>query len=589
MNDTIEEIKKKIDIVEFLSSFITLKKAGRNFKAVCPFHSEKTPSFVVSPERQIWRCFGSCNEGGDIFKFLMKWENITFYEAVQELAQKAGIEIQKSSLADQVWKKKERLIGMNQLAGEYFSYVLFKTDLGKHSLDYLTQRSINKKIAEKFQLGYSPSSWDSLLRFLKRKNYLESELLEGGLLVKSEAGRYYDRFRGRLMFPIKDARGNIIAFSGRSLDPAEKASKYINTPETPLYHKRESLFGIDLARESIKKENNVYLVEGEFDVISPVSYGIENIVATKGTAVTREQLALLKRFTTRVTLALDSDTAGIEAVKKTLIEAEPLDLEIEVIALDFAKDPDEAVHKDSVRFKKLLKHKIPVYDFILDQSIKKYPEDDPYAKKKIGDEIIPLIEKIQNPIIQSHYIKKTAEILGVSEQSIEQMTRKIARTRKQRQFRSLNSQSHGEKNREITIQKYLLSLVFQNSDAYKFAKKIFLTLSLDDFCLPVLSKIAREFLNQEDQFVNGFNFEAFVSSLPDELQSVADELYLFASIEIGLKEQDTEKLIFEVKKYSLKRKISNELSRQDPEKSSGDDLKKLTQELNAVEKKLVTV
>lgn len=589
MHDTVDEIKKKLDIVEFLSSYITLKKAGRNFKAVCPFHSEKTPSFVVSPDRQIWRCFGSCNEGGDIFKFIMKWENITFFEAVQELAQKAGIKIQKTNLEDQIWKKKERLISMNQLAGEYFNYVLFNTDLGKNSLEYLQKRSVKSKLAEKFQLGYSPSSWDSLLRFLNRKSYTKEELLEGGLLVKSDGGRYYDRFRGRLMFPIKDARGNIIAFSGRSLDPSEKASKYINTPETSLYHKRESLYGIDLAREAIKKENNVYLVEGEFDVISPVSYGIENIVATKGTAVTREQLTLLKRYTSRITLALDSDTAGEEAVKKTLFEAEPLDLEIDVVAIDFAKDPDEAVQKDPIRFKKLLKQQIPVYDFILDYSMKKYSTDDPYAKKKVGEEIIPLIEKIQNAIVQSHYIKKTAELLTVSEQSVEQMMRKIARSRKQQQFKSRRSQKNTEENREITIQKYLLSLVFQNAEPYMLAKKIFQVISVEDFSLPVLTKIMQVFLDMEKQFVSGFNLEAFLESLPDELRSMADELYLFASIQIGFEELDTERLALEVKKFALKRRIAKELEESDTEKNNSEVLKKLTNELNAVEKKLVTV
>ncbi len=286
MEDVIAEIKKKIDIISFIGSFISVKKSGRNYKALCPFHQEKTPSFVISPDRQIWHCFGACQDGGDIIRFLMKWENITFIEALRELAEKAGVKLAKVNLEDKTWKKKERLLSINFLASEFFEYILQKTSIGEKAQSYLKKRKLDPRISKKFQLGYAPASWDSLLNFLKKKKFSEYEIVESGLMVKSERGRIYDRFRGRLIFPIKDARENVIGFSGRTLDENVKEAKYINTPETPLYHKRETLFGINVAKEAIKNEKNVMIVEGEFDVISPFQQGIENIVAIKGSALT---------------------------------------------------------------------------------------------------------------------------------------------------------------------------------------------------------------------------------------------------------------------------------------------------------------
>src|SRR3989344_690284 len=269
MENIIESIKRKIDIIDYINSFIPLKKTGRNYKSLCPFHQERTPSFVVSPDRQIWHCFGSCQEGGDIFKFLMKWENLTFSEAIKELAEKAGVKLTKLDLADKVWKKKEKLYAINTLAAEFFEYVLEKTGFGKKAFEYLKNRSLDAKLIKKFQLGYAPMSWDSLLKYLGKKKFTGSDIFESGLLVKSPRGSMYDRFRGRLIFPIKDARSNIIGFSGRSLEDIPKEAKYINTPETLLYHKRETLYGIDLAKEAVKKEKNIILVEGEFDMITP--------------------------------------------------------------------------------------------------------------------------------------------------------------------------------------------------------------------------------------------------------------------------------------------------------------------------------
>lgn len=587
MENPVEEIKKKIDIINFIGSFITLKKTGRNFKAVCPFHQEKTPSFVVSPERQIWHCFGACQDGGDVIKFLMKWENITFFEALKELAEKTGVPLKKVSFEDAVWKKKEKLFVMNDLSAEFFEYILNKTKFGEKALGYLKSRGIKPQIFKKFQLGYAPNSWNSLLQFLKRKKYQETEINETGLLVKSDRGGYYDRFRGRLMFPIKDPRGHIIGFSGRSLDSSDPSAKYINTPETLLYHKRETLFGLDTVKEAIKKEKNVFIVEGEFDMIVPYQEGYGNFVAIKGSALTKEQLMLLKRYTDKITLALDADTAGEEAIQRGIQDAEQLDFEVGVVTFDYAKDPDEAVRKDEKLFNKILKKPIPVYDFLIRVLQKKYPDDDPFNKKKIGDEIIPFIERIHNPIVQSHYVKKLAEYLNVNESSIQILIRRL-RQKKRDSFQSVSVKKDKERHsRELILQRYVLSLMFQSEDPLTFREKISYIISAEDFSLGSYKKIYQAFLDYTTKHANKFNLDTFTDDLSSELHPVFDEIYLFASSELEFKHEHINKLTYEMKRFSLKRQIQTILSSEKKGDSTPSDsrLKELTSELREVEKK----
>jgi DNA primase len=588
MDNPVEEIKRRIDIVDFIGSFISLKKTGRNFKALCPFHQEKTPSFIVSPERQIWHCFGACNEGGDVIKFLMKWENITFFEALRELARKTGVQLKKITFEDNVWKKKERYIAMNQLAADFFDYLLHKANYGKKALDYLLSRHIKLPIIKKFQLGYAPSSWDSLYKFLKRKKFEEEEMFENGLLVKGEKGNFYDRFRGRIIFPIRDHRGNIIAFSGRLIDDKQKEAKYINTPETPIYHKRETLFGIDLAKEEIKTNNNVFIVEGEFDVISPHQHGFKNFVAIKGSALTKEQLMLLKRYTNHLTLALDTDLAGQEALIHGLEEAEQLDFEIEVINFDYAKDPDEAIIKDPIKFKKIISQPIPIYDFLIDFFKKRYPDDDPFSKKKLGEAMTPIIAKINNPIVQSHYIKKIASILEVSESVIERLIKKVNQRKKTANFSYHKPKSKLKVPREILIENYILSVILQDKDPYPKLKKFFSIIDVSDFVIPSHQKIFQVLINYSQHYEK-FNLEQFIANLPLELKPIFDEIFLFASVEQDLKEDNFEKLVLEMKKLSLKRKIKAILLIKEEVKRNNQDLIKLTTQLKEVEKKLITL
>ena len=587
MENPIEEIKKKIDIVEFIGSFITLKKAGRNYKAVCPFHQEKTPSFVISPERGIWHCFGACGEGGDVIKFLMKWENITFIEALRELAKKTGVKLNKISFEDKIWQKKERYLGMNQIAGEFFHYILKKTAFGKKASQYLKNRALNQSIIDKFQLGYSPSSWDSLKLFLKKKKYEEEEIMENGLLIRSERGSYYDRFRGRLMFPLKDGRNNILGFSGRILDEKEKEAKYINTPETPIYHKRETLFGINLAKEEIKKKQNAFIVEGEFDMIIPYQFGFSNFVAVKGTALTNEQLMLLKRYTDKITLMMDADPAGIESIKRGIDEAEKFDFEIRVVTIDYAKDPDEALKKDQTKFKKLIAKPMPIYDFLMETAKKKYPEETAFAKKKIGEEIIPMIEKITNPIVRTFYIKKLSNVLDVSEAVIENLVNQLKRKKKQQSLNKIKYNKPIEDSRELTIDKYILSIVFQSENPKEIYHKFFNVLKPEYFLHPSYEKISRLFFDEIEKNKK-VDINQFGKNLSKELQPIFDEIFLFASTDHDLSDVNLDRLIYEIIKYYFKREIKKILSEEESTEKK-KQLKEISENLKEVEKKLVSL
>ncbi|MFH1827239.1 MAG: DNA primase [bacterium] len=589
MNDAISEVKKRIDIVDFIGSFVNLKKAGRNFKAVCPFHQEKTASFVISPERQIWHCFGACGEGGDVIKFLMKWENLTFYEALKELAEKAGVKIQNVSFEDEIWKKKERLLKLNSLTSEYFNYILYDTKYGKKALEYLKSRDINLNLSKKFGIGYAPQSWDSLLKFLTKKKFNENELFEAGLVVKGKNKGFYDRFRGRIVFPITDSRGNIIAFSGRLLDSEAKEAKYINSPETPLYHKRESLYGINLAKDKIRKENNVYIVEGEFDAISMFQNDLENVVAIKGSAFTREQLIYLKRFTNTVTLALDSDVSGEEAIKRALDDAESLEFDVKIATIDFAKDPDEAVRKDLSKFKSILKESVSIYDFIINYAQKKHPDSDAFSKKNIANIVVPFLEKINNPIVLSHYVKKLTNILDVSEQSVFILINRFRQNKKQKGRIPYTAKKEEKETRDINIQKYVLSLMFQSKDAYNLSEKIFNVILPHDFSTPSFQKIAEFFLRYKTKNKNEFNINKFSLLLKPELRAVFDELYLYATYEADFEDENITKLISEMKSRSLKREIGSIIVSKESSAKKDKHLKELSEALKKLEKNALTL
>jgi DNA primase len=582
----IDEIKSRIDIADFIGKRVVLKKAGRNFKGNCPFHNEKTPSFVVSPDRQIWRCFGACQDGGDVIAFLMKLENITFFEALKELAHQSGVTIKNLDFEDKAWNEKEKLIKINDAAAKMYHYLLLEHSSGEHAREYLEERGINKGLIETFQLGYAPQSWDSLFTYLKKKNFDENDIINSGLALHGKTGRPYDRFRGRLMFPIVSTRNTILGFSGRLLHDNEKQAKYVNTPETLLYHKRETLYGVHVAKESIISEKSAIVVEGEFDMISCYKHGIKNVVAVKGSAVTRDQLALLKRFTQHLILALDADFSGAETTKRAIQDAEELEFRIDIIRSNIGKDPDEALKKDAIAFKKLIKKPIPIYDFIIDTAIAKHSIGDPYEKSETIKEIIPFIEYISNPIVFSHYAKLISEKLGIHENDVVKLVDDYRR-KKQVNVHFAKTVSTPEiMSRVDLLQKYILAALLQNNEPLVAFSDVSGIISEKNFSLPAYQDIFAHFkkfeLKNKDKKDHDFNIKKFVNNLSNPLQQVFDEIFLFDISQDTMNNKNFLKMAYELKKYSLKKTISQLM-----EKNSEDTyISELTKEIAEVEKHL---
>lgn len=546
--DQIEEIRSKIDLVAFISETLPLKKAGRNFKGLCPFHAEKTPSFVVSPERQIWHCFG-CSHGGDVFGYLMETERIEFGEALRILAKKAGVTLQ-SYRPSQSETEKDKLYQINHLASEFFHYLLLNHRVGERALNYVLQRGINKESLELFKIGYSPPMWDGLQKFLVgKKGYAVEDLEKSGLVIptshiSSSPSRYYDRFRDRLMFPLSDHRGDITGFAGRVLDPTVKEAKYVNTPETLAYHKSELLYPLQITKEDIKKENLAVVVEGELDAISSFQVGIKNVVAIKGSALTEEQARLLKRFTENLVLSLDSDTAGDMAARRGIEIADQAGFNIKIVSLEKYKDPDEAAQKEPEYLKEQIKNAENIYDFFLNSAFKRFRGQAAEEKKKIGQELIPVLAKIEDEIVKNVFVKKLATRLGVNEESIIlQIEKVVSKSLPMAKKESDQGESRG--GRDI-LEEYYLALIFQGKKT-----DILLTEEETLFKLPAylkLIKFLREYLKENKRFSSQF----FFKSLPAELRETFDKLYL---IDFGERVNDEDWVAKELKKARNRLKV----------------------------------
>ncbi|KKQ30402.1 MAG: hypothetical protein US68_C0010G0037 [Candidatus Shapirobacteria bacterium GW2011_GWE1_38_10] len=422
MENQVEEIKKKLDIVEVINKFVPLKKRGRHFVACCPFHQEKTPSFIVSQELQIYKCFG-CGKAGDVFSFMEEYNRIDFKDALEDLAKIAGIKLIRSGKLNKEESIKKKLFEINKEAAKFYNFILKSHELGKEALAYVEKRGISLEIINKFLMGYAPKDSRLIINYLLKKGFLLEDLMKNGSFGKSQyrQGQTYDRFQDRLIFPQIDFRDRVVGFSGRILPGNTNANlaKYINSPETEVYHKSQMFFGLNLAKERIKKENLAIIVEGELDMISPFQAGIENVVAIKGTALTEEQLQLIRRYADTLILGLDSDFAGNKASIRSIELADKMDFEIRVLDLEGKyKDPDEAIKSDLKFFKKKLKEADTIWDFILKSSVKNYGVESPRGKKLVLVTILPFLAKINNLVIRSDYLRKVALAINSDEDSV---------------------------------------------------------------------------------------------------------------------------------------------------------------------------
>jgi len=425
--DQVQEIKDKVDIVEIISGYLTLKRAGKNYKGVCPFHSEKTPSFMVAPERQTFRCFG-CNEGGDVFTFIEKIEGLDFYNAMKLLADKAGVKLEERSVRrgeqDHQADTKTRLFEINELTKRLYEKVL-QHPKAERARKYLANRGLSDKTLEQFEIGYAPVSWDFLTKFLKSKGFSEVEIVEAGVAIKSDNGRVYDRFRGRIMFPINNIMGSTIAFTSRILEDDGKSAKYINSAESSIYSKGKTIYGLDKAKGVIRSKNQVVMVEGQMDVIACHQAGFSNVVATSGTALTFDQLKILSRYSQEIVFCFDSDNAGQVAMKRAIRIALQNDIAVKIISIPKPyKDPDEAIKKDPKIWEDSVGKARPALEYWIDSMLDSFKELGISEKKQVAREILPVIKIIESSIEKEHYIKYLSEKLDVSQESLSQAVEK---------------------------------------------------------------------------------------------------------------------------------------------------------------------
>ena len=412
-----------------VGQYVSLTKAGRTFRGLCPFHSEKHPSFFVYPEQQSWHCFGACNTGGDIFSFIMKKEGIAFGEALRLLAQRAGVTI--TSKSEPKTEGKERLYQANQAAAQYFHNLLLNSPEAEKARSYVASRGFSLKSITDFQLGFSLNSWEALKQYLLDRGYTESELLEAGLIVKTEEGRIHDRFRNRLIFPIHDIRGHTIGFGTRALD--DSLPKYINSPQTPTFDKSSILYSINRVRSAISQQDIAVIVEGYMDVITAHQNGFTNVVASMGTSVTEKQVSTIKRLTKNIILALDADIAGEEAMLRGVGYENILDAEVKVIVLPEGKDPDDVIKEDTKAWQHLVEKALPIVDYAFNMVTSKLDLTTARDKSLAVDKLLPIIAEMKNNIRRDHYLRKLAHLVGVSYNNIEATLKGYRARRKTKQ------------------------------------------------------------------------------------------------------------------------------------------------------------
>jgi len=447
-DDKVADVRNAANIVDVISEYVALKRAGKHFLGLCPFHAEKRPSFTVSQDKQIFHCFG-CGQGGNVFTFVMQYHNLGFPEAVRFLAQKYGIEIPTRDMSPAQKRKfevRERLLELNQEAADYFKRVLLETTLGRRGRDYLSKREMTQEVIDRFALGYAPKGWHNLVEYFSRKRVSLDDVETAGLVIAKNKG-YYDRFRDRIIFPIFDIHERVVGFGGRSLD--DTLPKYLNSPETPVYHKSRSVYGLHVAKKTCRQSGSVFIVEGYFDLLALYCHGIKNVVATLGTALTQEHIRILKGYAEQVKLVFDSDEAGMKAAEQSLPLFMKEKLCARVMILPEGNDPDSYISKvGSDGFCQRAEQALDLMEFLVVSAIKRYGLS-PEGKVQIVDVLKGPLSSLVNSVSRAVYIKDLAERLDIDESAILEQVR--TSTHKEKKTVSLAKPQHGSKLEETLV------------------------------------------------------------------------------------------------------------------------------------------
>jgi len=456
----IDEVKQRTDIVEVIGQYTSLTKSGRTFRGLCPFHSEKRPSFFVYPDQQSWHCFGACNTGGDVFSFIKKKENLDFGETLRLLANRAGVTL--SPRAEQESKGKERLYLANQTAAEYFHDLLLQSPAAEKARKYLSKRGILPKTISDFQLGFSANSWEELKKHLAERDFTENEMLAAGLVVAGESGKPHDRFRNHLMFPISDARGRTSGFGARVLD--DSLPKYVNSPQTPIFDKSGTLYGINLAQSAIRQQDLAIIVEGYMDTITAHQNGFQNVVASMGTSVTEKQINIIKKLTKNAILALDADAAGEEAMLRGVSHENTIGAEVRIILPPAGKDPDEVIKENPELWQQLVNEALPVIDYTFDTVTARLDLTKAKDKSTAADKLLPIIAELKDDIRRDHYLRKLADLIGTEYHNLEAA---LSRIKPDRRVREARPEAAARASLPIVtnpVEEYCLALLLQHPE-----------------------------------------------------------------------------------------------------------------------------
>tara|TARA_Y100000310_G_scaffold62384_1_gene57694 strand:- start:4100 stop:5761 length:1662 start_codon:yes stop_codon:yes gene_type:complete len=423
MTNITDQIKEKIDIAEFLKEYIQLTPAGRNFKALCPFHKESNPSFVISPDRQTWYCFGGCNDGGDIFKFLMKFENLEFYEALKILAEKAGVDFRRNPNTAADYKQFGILYDINNSAKDFF-----RKNFTKESGQYLLSRGLTKDTIMEFEVGFAPPGSDNLLRYLVSLGFTAQDIERAGLVFKTDRGTYWDRFRQRIMFPIFNSFGKTVGFTGRIFETGEvdpKIAKYINSPETPIFNKSRLLYGLHKSKNEIRKQDTALLVEGQMDVLMSYQDGVKNVVASSGTALGNDQLKTLRRLSSQLILSFDSDEAGQLAAERSIDLALAQDFLVSILKVPGEKDPADFIKAQPGIISQLIKESKPVRHFYFNRYLSPQVITNEADRKNNIRHILTKIKGIFSRVEQAVWLKELSNIAGIREEVLYEELEKV--------------------------------------------------------------------------------------------------------------------------------------------------------------------
>jgi len=570
ISSPIDEIKNRLDIVEVIGSYIKLQKAGANFRALCPFHSEKKPSFFISPARQIWHCFG-CSIGGNIFDFVMRIEGVEFGDALRILAQRAGVELKKQD--PKLKTERNRLYEICELTCRFFEKQLEMSSTGKEAKQYLLDRQIKSDSLKEWRVGYAPDVWQGLSDFLTSRDYRKEEIEKAGLALTSEKGSFYDRFRGRIIFPIFDLNSQVIGFGGRVFKHKDKSeiAKYVNTPQTLLYDKSRVLYGLDKAKVEIRKKDSCILVEGYVDVIMSLQAGFSNVVATSGTALSPFQLKILKRYSNNLLTAFDMDVAGDSATKRGIEMAQSQGFNIKIITMPQGKDPADVISQSADDWQRIINQARSILQFYFETTFSRFDTQTPEGKREISKILLPVMKRIPNKIERAYWVQDLAKRLNVKEEVVEEELKNTKASEIESSSLLVEEKPVlQQKSRKDILEERVVSLVLREPQLLGL---------IDNESLPyfsarfqtILTDLREEKLSKTDDFINYLFLKAEVEGEDIDYQ---------AEIQTCLKEMKT------LETKSKLDEISHEIKKAETEKQL-ERVNNLTREFNKLASKLL--